>query len=181
VTNQGYYSAVDSSMKAIFATIDLQWSAKVHPNVDFEYGAGFGLGFVFGGLTNNWVYADPNGSIKASTPQGGYTTFSQCPTGSDANPTMYGGAASGCNPANHSSPSPAHVGGYQEKSWFNGGAKPSVLPWIALPELGLRFKPVKQMEARVQLGFALTGFWFGISADYGLPESKPDTSSPAKK
>jgi hypothetical protein len=29
---------------------------------------------------------------------------------------------------------------------------------------------MKQLEARVGGGFSLTGFWFGLSADYGLEQ-----------
>ena len=47
-----------------------------------------------------------------------------------------------------------------------------LFPWISIPQIGLRFKPVKQFEGRLGLGFALTGFWFGLSGGYGL-EQKP--------
>ena len=54
-------------MKALYATVDLLWSAKMSKNFDFEYGAGFGLGIIFGDLANNWVYQDDaNGPLPAS-------------------------------------------------------------------------------------------------------------------
>jgi len=68
------------------------------------------------------------------------------------------------------------VGGYTEPSWFNGGSKPNFFPWIGIPQFGLRFKPIKAMEARLQIGFSLTGFWFGLSADYGF--EKPTEKAP---
>jgi len=64
------------------------------------------------------------------------------------------------------------VNGYKEKSWFNGGSKPALFPWISIPQIGLRIKPIKQFVARVGLGFALTGFWFGISGQYGLEKPR---------
>jgi hypothetical protein len=61
-----------------------------------------------------------------------------------------------------------------EASWFDGGSRPVVFPFLAIPQIGLRFKPVKEFEGRIGLGFSLTGFWFGFSGNYGLekPEKK---------
>ena len=153
----GNYTFVNSSMKAFYATVDLLWSTKISKNLDFEYGAGFGLGIIFGGLSNNWVHRDPNGPLEG---------FAKCQTEGD------GGPGSGCNKADHKNADTAKVGDYTEKSWFDGGSKPVLFPWISIPQVGLRLKPVKQFEARLGLGFALTGFWFGLSGNYGL-EQKP--------
>jgi hypothetical protein len=55
-----------------------------------------------------------------------------------------------------------------------------VFPNIWFPTLGLRYKPVKMFESRLQVGFSLTGVWFGLSADYGL-EKRTDTPGAAKR
>ncbi|CAN5918345.1 hypothetical protein BH11MYX4_BH11MYX4_54310 [soil metagenome] len=153
----GNYTFVNSSMKAIYATVDLLWSTKIAKNFDFEYGFGVGLGVIFGSLANNWVYRDANGALDG---------FSKCPS------EGFGGPGSGCNKADHQNSDVAKVGDYTEKSWFDGGSKPVVFPYISIPQVGLRFKPVKQFESRLGLGFSLTGFWFGLSGAYGL-EQKP--------
>lgn len=155
----GNYSFVNSSMKAIYATVDLLWSAKISKNFEFEYGAGFGLGAIFGDLANNWVYADPNGPLAGSNGQ----HYSKCQTG---------GTQPGCNAAEHKNSDTLKVGNYTEPSWFSGGSKPVVFPWISIPQIGLRYKPVKNFVARLGMGFALTGFWFGLNGEYGL-EQKP--------
>jgi hypothetical protein len=154
------YTVVNSSLKAVYAMLDLLWSAPLAKDVDFEYGLGVGVGAVFGGLTNDWVYQDPNGKYVASTG----VHYSDC-RGVTNN-------GNGCTPGAHTTPNPAKVGGYQEPNWFNGGSVPTIFPWIALPQLGIRYKPIKQLESRLGVGFSLTGFWFGLSADYGL-EQKP--------
>jgi hypothetical protein len=60
-------------------------------------------------------------------------------------------------------------GTYTEPGWTNGGSVPSIFPYIALPLLGLRIKPVKSLVIRVpQFAFTLTGFTFGITLYYGL-------------
>jgi hypothetical protein len=159
----GNYSFVNSSMKAIYATADLLWSVKINKNFDFEYGAGFGLGIIFGDLANNWVFRDDtNGSLSASN--GG--RYSKCQFEGQ------GGPGSGCNKADHKNADIAKVGNYTEPSWFSGGSKPVVFPWLSIPQLGLRYKPIKNFVARLGMGFALTGFWFGLNGEYGL-EQKP--------
>ena len=166
----GNWSYVNSSLKALYLGADLLWSAPISKNIDFEYGAGFGLGIIFGDLVTNWVYTDANGPLKASDGH----SFSPCQTEGQ------GGLAGGCNKADHQNAQVAKVGGYTEPSWANGGSKPNIFPRILLHLAGLRIKPVKQFEGRLGLGFSLLeGFWFGLSGNYGLerPEKKAGTAT----
>ncbi len=146
------WSVVNSSLKAIYFSADLLWSVPIATHWDFEYGAEFGLGVLFGSLENNWVY--PTTGTQVSP-----TNYTECPTTT---------AAPSCNPATHSNSTVAKVGGYVEPTWVGGGSVPNIFPLINFPQLGLRYKPMKQLETRFGLGFSLTGFWFGISANYGL-------------
>jgi hypothetical protein len=59
-------------------------------------------------------------------------------------------------------------GSYSEASWTGGGSKPLIFPWIALPQVSFRYKPIKQLETKLDLGFSTSGFFFGLSAAYGL-------------
>jgi hypothetical protein len=154
------YSVVNSSMKVVYASVDLLWSAKISKNFDFEYGAGFGLGAVFGDLQNNWVQLDTNGPLAGSN--GNH--YSRCPA--------VGPPQTGCNRVDHQNSDVDKVGSYTEPSWFGGGSKPVVFPWISVPQLGLRYKPIKNFVARLGVGFALTGFWFGLSGQYGLEKKQ---------
>jgi hypothetical protein len=77
----------------------------------------------------------------------------------------------GCNNTDHQNATVRKVGGYKEPSWFNGGSVPSIFPNIWFPTLNLRYKPVKQFETRLGVGFSLTGVWFGLSVDYGLEKT----------
>jgi hypothetical protein len=161
------WSVVNSSLKAIYITADLLWSTKVHPNWDFEYGAGFGLGVLFGNLQNNWLYGDPNGPYKREDG----VSYSRCQTeGNGDVPGYFGGksVANTCQRVAHSNAAEAKVGGYEEKFWTGGGSVPNVFIHLAIPQIGVRFKPRKDLQARLGLGFSLTGFWFGLSANYGL-------------
>ena len=43
-----------------------------------------------------------------------------------------------------------------------------IFPWLAIPQVSLRYKPIKQFQTKVDLGFSTSGFFFGASASYGL-------------
>jgi len=176
-------SIVNSSLKAIYLGVDELWSVPlVATKLDFEIGFGVGIGGVFGTLSNNWVYIDNsvtngqhNGELRSSN--GNY--YSKC-TSTAAPIADQSANSDGCNPGNHSSPNPAKVFSnghyYIEPNWFNGGSVPVIFPSISVPALGLRYKPIKQLEMRLDAGFGLTGFWWGLSVDYGLEKvESPDT------
>lgn len=164
--DSSYWSNINSSLKEIYLSVDLLWSLKVNRYVDFEYGAGFGLGFLFGTLETSWVYANPQGPY--TSPEG--KRFSPCITEND-DPA--------CTRASHQNADVAKVNHYHESLWSGGGSVPNIIPHIYFPELGVRIKPVREMEARVGLGFSLTGFYFGISGDYGI-EKKPENAGDPK-
>lgn len=176
-------SIVNSSLKAIYLGIDELWSVPlVETKLDFEIGFGVGIGGVFGTLSNNWVYIDNSQAAKTQnkgieSTNGNY--YVKC--GSTMAPIAdQSDVSDGCNPSNHTTPNPVKVfknGHYYiEPNWFNGGSVPVVFPIINVPEIGLRYKPIKQLEMRADMGFGLTGFWFGASIDYGLEKvESPDT------
>ena len=72
----------------------------------------------------------------------------------------------GTSAPNQCSPGQEHYGCH-EGQWSDGGDVPNLVPWLALPHLALRFKPLKQLMMRVEGGFGL-GFFFGASAAYGF-------------
>jgi hypothetical protein len=161
----GNWSLINSSLKAIYLTADLMWSIHVAKTVDFEVGAGFGLGVLFGSLEDNWVYQamqNTPGAVHADN--GNY--YAPCTTATQGLP--------GCGPGDHTNPTPAKINGYNEPFWTGGGSVPNIFPHISIPQIGLRFKPIKQLEGRIGVGFSITGVWFGASADYGFetPEKK---------
>lgn len=162
-------SVVNSSLKAIYLGVDEMWSFPLdeRQHVAFEIGFGVGIGGVFGNLMNNWVYQDDaNGQYQA---QNGHR-YSKC-TGTDA-ASHAGTLALGCNTADHQNSSVAKINGYNEPSWFGGGSVPAIFPHIALPQLAIRYKPIKQLQMRLETGMQLTGWFFQFGVDYGL-EQKP--------
>jgi hypothetical protein len=167
------WSYVDSSLKGLYLTLDALWSVPIDEKQhwQFEYGFGVGIGFIFGSLVNNWVYDSANGPLV----NGDGRHFAPCQKTTDGTPVM-GQMYSSCDPHTHSNADTAKVGGYQEQNWFNGGSVPVIFPHIALPILGVRYKPIKAFETRFGIGFSLTGFFFGLSGDYGLEQPKKDAT-----
>jgi hypothetical protein len=118
------------------------WSTKeVLPGLSFHYGAGIGLGIVFGQIGRQQAYPlngksnDPSAYRACNAPLN--PDFAFC--GTDTN----------------------HYGTYSEKS-------PSpVYPWIA-GQFGVRYKIHKHFVARLDAGIMVPGAFVGIGADYGL-------------
>jgi hypothetical protein len=171
------YSVVSSNLWALFLGLDEMWSVPMDQSHhwDFEYGFGVGLGFVFGTLYNDWVYqTNDNSGLVGSN--GNH--YAMCPsTTLPANAANVPG--NDCTPGGHSASQQTKVNNYAEPNWFGGGSVPVVFPQVYFPSIGVRFKPVKEFEGRIGLGFSLTGFWFGISGNYGL-EKAQEAAQPTK-
>jgi len=169
-SDPGNWGLVHSNLKAIYVTVDLLWSVPIakQGQVDFEFGFSAGLGGVFGDLYNTWV-SNTNSPPATGTPYPSQSagTFYQCNTTGPA----------GCNANNHQNSTVNKVGpgaGYRETNWFDnpGGSVPTVFPWLSLPILGFRIKPIKQLEMRLNGGFSITGFFANFAMYYGFESTK---------
>jgi len=175
-------AVINSSLKAVYLGLDELWSIPVSaPHLDFEFGFGVGIGAVFGSLMDNWVYQtnafDPG--PYHSTNGNNYALCTSVAPPSNLAPGLdY--TTDGCPVQNHSTGGTAKVGRYNEKNWFNGGPVPVVFPYISIPQIGLRYKPIKEFETRLGIGLSLTGLWFGLSVDYGLEKTTSDAAHTAR-
>ncbi len=144
------WEMVSSDMKLVYFTIDILHEIpldKEKGRFSLLVGGGVGLGVVFGDLYRAQAFPNqPNASPD------NVAAWSRC--------TGPGGFY--CDASNN------HYGDYAEPSWANGGSKPMVFPWISLPQVSFRYKPIKQLQTRLDAGFSITGFFFGLSAGYGL-------------
>jgi hypothetical protein len=173
-TQPANWSVVNSSLGALFLGLDEQWSVPLDENhhFDFEYGFGVGLGVLFGTLHNNWVYETATtgptaGPLVSSTGR----HFAACPN-QNQQPGALPSGVNSCNVSGHQNPNAAKVNNYSESNWFGGGPVPVLFPHISIPQVGIRYKPVKQFEMRLGVGFSLTGFWLGLSGNYGLEKTQ---------
>ena len=141
------WEIVNSEIKVIYLTADFLWSHQFSPEFGLNYGMGAGFGFVFGDLSRVQSY-----------PEGGAA----------GDPYDYRPCVAPGNPdPNYCGNDNDHYGDYTEPSWADGGSKPIIFPWLAL-QTGLRYKPHRNFAARLDLGFGLSGFFFGLGANYGL-------------
>lgn len=146
------YEIVKSDLKLLYLTFDLLFDFPLDKAgmFDFLVGGGLGVGVVMGDLYRNQAYPsngtpDPSNAAK-------WTTCS----------AIGDGVAGYCDNGN------GHYNKYSEPSWADGGQKPIVIPWISLPQVSLRIKPMKHLQTRIDAGFSVTGFFTGLSAGYGF-------------
>lgn len=138
------WELVTSELKILYFTVDFMWSKPITPEFAFSYGMGAGFGIVFGDLLRTQAYPDPNNAGEylpcagVGNPRGDY-----CANDND------------------------HYAGYKEPSWFDGGSKPVMFPWLA-GQFGFRFKPHRNFVARLDMGIGVGQFFLGLGADYGL-------------
>jgi opacity protein-like surface antigen len=152
------YEMITSTLKLGYLTFDLLYDVPIDKKGMFSFliGGGVGVAFVAGDLYRVQAYPTGGGAADPSDAK----KWAKCSGPGD-------GVGAYCsNPTNdHYS-----VNGkdYSEKSWADGGSKPLIFPWISLPQLSFRFKPIKQLQTRADVGFSVSGFFFGLSAGYGF-------------
>jgi hypothetical protein len=152
--NELSYEEVSSTMKGLYFTLDVLYDIPIEKKheISLLVGGGVGLGFLAGNLYRQQVRRkDESVPIDPENPE----TWQVCDPVSRQPPSF-------CDDKND------HYGDYSEPSWANGGARPFILPWISIPQVSLRYKPIKQLQTRFDTGFSLSGFFFGLSAGYGL-------------
>jgi hypothetical protein len=173
------FEKVSSTMKLLYLTFDILYEIPIDSKGRFAFlvGGGIGLAPVFGNLYRNQAYPDDPGNLDPDDPN----SWEDCVAA--GNPQVTQGLPAGkqyCDDANDHFVNKTKKANakhsdqdtdvqYDEPSWFNGGSKPSIMPWISLPQISLRIKPIKQFQTRVDLGFSITGFFFGMNAGYALP------------
>lgn len=151
------YEVVKSELKVGYLTFDLLIDVPLDSSGMFSFliGGGVGVGFVAGDLHRTQAYPTDGG---AADPKDA-SKWTKCTGDGDG----FGGYCDNGN--NHYT-----SGGkdFSEPSWLDGGSKPVILPWLSIPQLSFRAKPIKQMQIRADVGFAITGFFFGLSSGYGF-------------
>lgn len=155
------WEMVSSDMKLLYLTTDLLFDIpldKGKGRFSVLLGGGVGLGIVFGNLYRAQAYPTDQASLNPDD----VSYWRRCEA------VGQGGIAPGTGGIPFCDTSNEHYGNYDEPSWVNGGAKPSVFPWISFPQVSFRFKPIKQLQVRADAGLAITGVFFGMSAGYGL-------------
>jgi len=147
------YITVD--LGVVFINAEFLWSFPITDWFAFEVGFDLGIGFIYGNLVRNEAYESSVGADD----------WQPCDGANDPASPSY------CETA---APDPCYNtdGGHYnctEPNWFtDGGDTPFVFPWVGLPHVALRFKPIHQFQIRVDVGYGLYNFYFGGSLSYGF-------------
>ena len=142
---------INSGLSIIYASAAFLWSTPLNDIFALEYGLDIGLGLVLGGFERTEAYD--------TTPTGGERTWAPCTALGNPSPTY-------CDEVD---PEERIIGRYpyDEDKWSGGGSIPNVFPWLAIPHLALRIKPIHQLMMRIEGGFGV-GFFLGGSINYGF-------------
>jgi hypothetical protein len=155
---------IDSNLWTVMINATFLWSTPFNDIFALEYGVGLGVGLVIGDLHRTEAYPSAGPDDPNVPRRGGY---SPCSGPGDPAGGFYCEPGSGtrANPAESCGDGTGHY--CKEQQWSGGGDVPNVVPWLAIPHLALRIKPIKQLMMRVEGGFGL-GFFVGASAEYGF-------------
>lgn len=150
------YEIIQSDLNALTASFELLWNVPLDQQKRFRFrvGAGFGLGYTFLGelyrrqsYPANFTPGDPYTYLPCYGPNNPPGSFRYCNSlDKDAN----------------------HYGAYAEPSWFSGGVRPLVYPWVALPILGLSFRPTPRIAIDLDIAPTLSGVLTELGVRFGL-------------
>ena len=150
------YEIVQTDLNALTASFELLYNVPLdaQKRVRFRIGAGLGLGFTFLGqiyrrqsYPASLVPSDPNTYLPCYGPNNPPGSFRYCnQLDKDAN----------------------HYGAFAEPSWFDGGVRPLIYPWLALPLVGLSFRPSPKLAIDVEIAPTLSGLLTGVGVRFGL-------------
>ncbi len=154
------YEIVSSSLKLLTISVDLLGRIELEKTgmVALLIGGGAGISGVLGDIRRNQAYPvnfdDPDPDVAKK--------WKKCANSDDPNGVAPDGTDY-CDLDND------HYGSYVEPSWVNGGSKPVVFPYLALPHIAVEILPIEQFMIRVDTGFSITGFFVGLAAGGKLP------------
>lgn len=153
---------LNSNWQSVFASASFLWSTEFNKYIAFEYGLEAGLGVILGDMTRTEGYRDDGpGSVNGFSPCAGPND----PRGQAAGGPQYCGATTSGGMTDADGENGEHYGVVARK-WSSGGSVPNVVPWLT-PRLGLRIKPIRQIQIRIDTGF-MGFFFFGGSLSYGF-------------
>jgi hypothetical protein len=139
---------IESNLGVLFISGTFLWSTAFNDIFALEYGVALGVGLVLGDMQRTEAHPSGGGFAPCNGPGDPDGAFCDGPpiTG-----TCEGEGGHYC----------------EEAQWSGGGSVPNVVPWLAIPQIALRIKPMKQLMMRIEGGFGL-GFFLGGAVNYGF-------------
>ena len=148
---------VESELQVVFGSIALMWSITLTSWFAIEVGLGLGFGGVFGALYRTEAHPTSEGwtacNDVANPPSVSSNGEAYCDPREGTTPT-----AEGHYQRLDGTPNPYNFSGGVPPLWF----------WVDLPRVAIRIKPLRQIQIRVEGGFAAYAFHFGSSLAFGF-------------
>lgn len=150
------YEILQSDLASLHATLELHWNMPLDKKQRVRLRIGGGLGFgvmAFGDLYRTQAY-------PTSFVPGDPDTYLPC-----QGPNNPAGSFRYCNQLDKDAD---RYPGYTEPSWFNGGVRPTIYPWVALPMVGLSFRPTPRIAIDVDVAPSVAGLLTSVGARVGF-------------
>jgi hypothetical protein len=150
------YEIIESDLSALEATVEIRYNIVLDRarRWRLRVGGGLGVGYMFlGGLYRTQAY-------PTSLVPGDPYTYQKC-----AGPNDPPGSFRYCNQLDKDAD---HYDGYSDASWFDGGARPLVYPWVVLPEVGISFHPTPRVAIDLDVATSLSGIMTSLGVRFGL-------------
>jgi len=164
------FERIESSLGVVFGSFLFGWSFDITHWLAIDLGIGLGVGGVVGDMYRTEAHrgGDRSGELRAcSGPTDSSDGLGYCedgieqrgPNGRVTSTTADGGTYQqpGGGPGNGPNP-----------FYFGDGGVPPIFAWLDLPRVGIRIKPIRQVQIRLDGGYNLYGFNFGGSLGYGF-------------
>lgn len=148
------YEIISSDLMSLGATAEAFWTLPLNKSrsLRFLMGGGIGIGWFFGGdLYRSQAY-------EKERPGGG-TAWARC-----IGPDEPAGTYEYCNAFDIDKD---RYGNYAEPTWFDGGARPVIYPWVALPVVGLAWQ-LGPMSLQLEGALTISGFETALGLDWEL-------------
>ena len=152
---------IQAHMGVVFVNAEFMWSFPITDWLAFELGFDLGFGFVYGGLTRTEAYesSDGAGDWQACQGPGQAGTGGYCEPPAPDPCWANSGGHYNCTEPNWTS---------RDSASGDTGQVPVIFPWISLPHLAVRIKPIRQVQIRIDGGYGLYNFFFGGAVSYGF-------------
>ena len=149
------WELVESDLLAMNLALDVLYRVPLTDSgsVEFRIGAGFGIGWAFFGEVYRWQ------SYPEDLQPGDPAEYKKCKAPNDPP-----GSFRYCNQLDKD----ADRYGAPDPWWGDGGVRPTVYPWISLPQLGFAFRPAESMFLDVQVGLTPIGLFSQLGARFAL-------------
>jgi len=160
------YEILQSDLQAVLATVDLLWNIPLDKlkRVSFRVGGGIGVGWTFAGnLYRTQAYARsalPGDPYRAQPVPVDPSEYVKC-----GGPNAPLGTFRFCNQLDKDS---SHYNGYTEPSWFDGGVRPLVFPWLTFPQVGISWRMAPRLTLDIDGGLTISGFMTAAGLRYEL-------------